>query len=276
MKPEFISLRKEFVKSLQTLYPVQEAESIFRWAIDHIEKNTSDNALQAEQINTCLARLMTGEPLQYIIGEWDFYGRRFLLNPSVLIPRPETEELVEICLKLRVPEVANVLDIGTGSGCIAVTLACERPKWKVWALDISNHTLEVARKNAEMNQTTIRWIRADVLKDVPDIKEKQFDIMVSNPPYVTISESALMRKNVVEHEPHQALFVPNSDPLVFYRRIAALGKEFLNPGGWLALEINEAFPEETTLLYSKAGYNHVQALKDMQGKWRFVLAQNPF
>lgn len=275
MKPEFISQRKEFVKSLQTLYPVQEAESIFRWATDHIKKNITDPSLQAEQLNVYLARLMTGEPLQYIIGEWDFYGRRFLLNASVLIPRPETEELVDICLKLNVPDGAKVLDIGTGSGCIAVSLACERPKWAVWGLDISKDALHVAAKNAELNQTTIQWINANILANDSEIEGQRFDLIVSNPPYVTASESALMRKNVVEYEPHQALFVPDGDPLVFYKRIAALGEVVLNPGGWVALEINEAFPEETAQLFSQAGYNQVELMKDMQGKWRFVLAQNP-
>lgn len=275
MKPEFISQRKEFVKSLQALYPVQEAESIFRWAADHIEKSISEPSLQAEQLNAYLDRLMTGEPLQYIIGEWDFYGRRFLLNPSVLIPRPETEELVDLCLKLNLPEGAKVLDIGTGSGCIAVTLACERPKWKVWGLDISIDALEVAGKNAELNRAAIHLVCANILEDVPEIELSRFDLIVSNPPYVAISESALMRKNVIEHEPHQALFVPDGDPLVFYNKIAALGKLALNPGGWVALEINEAFPTETAQLFSEAGYIHVECLKDMQGKWRFVLAQNP-
>jgi release factor glutamine methyltransferase len=275
MKSEIIPLRYEFVKSLSPLYQEKEAESIFRWAKDHIEKNFSNSEVKEALYREYLERLLSGEPLQYIIGEWDFYGRRFLLNRAVLIPRPETEELVDHCLKMKMLTNAKVLDIGTGSGCIAITLANERRAWQVSGLDISTEALEMAKNNAALYEASVQWICANILDEMPEMTSQQFDLIVSNPPYVTISEAGLMRKNVVEHEPHQALFVPNNDPLIFYKRISAFGQETLRPGGRLAFEINEAFQEETAALLSEAGYIQIESLKDMQGKWRFVLAQKP-
>ena len=275
MKPEILPWRNEFVKTLRPLYEEKEAESIFRWAKDHIEKNHPRPENREAQFRIYLERLILGEPLQYIIGEWDFYGRHFLLNPAVLIPRPETEELVDLCLRMDLPADARVLDVGTGSGCIAITLANERRIWQVSGLDISYKALQVAQTNATLYKASIQWICADILGEVPEIAEARFDLIVSNPPYVTASEAKLMRKNVVEHEPHQALFVPNSDPLIFYKRISAFGQEALRPGGRIAFEINEDFQEETVELMVKEGYIHIDSLKDMQGKWRFVLAQKP-
>jgi release factor glutamine methyltransferase len=259
MKPEILPWRNEFVKTLRPLYEEKEAESIFRWAKDHIEKNHPRPENREAQFRIYLERLILGEPLQYIIGEWDFYGRHFLLNPAVLIPRPETEELVDLCLRMDLPADARVLDVGAGSGC----------------MDISYKALQVAKTNATSYKASIQWICADILGEVPEIAEARFDLIVSNPPYVTVSEAKLMRKNVVEHEPHQALFVPNSDPLIFYKRISAFGQEALRPGGRIAFEINEAFQKETVKLMVKEGYIHIDSLKDMQGKWRFVLAQKP-
>ena len=195
------------------------------------------------------------------------------MEPGVLIPRPETEELVERMLK-EVPAKARIADIGTGSGCIAVTLALEVPGAQVQAWDISEAALQVAKQNAQALQANVDFIQRDVLVWEPEEREA-LDIIVSNPPYVTEAERDEMEPNVLLYEPEGALFVPNNDPLRFYRRIGQLGRDLLVPGGKLYFEINRAHGEETCALLRRQGYTDVHTDKDLSGNDRFVIATQP-
>ena len=229
-------------------------------------------------------RMASGEPMQYIIGKAHFYGRDFNVSPSVLIPRPETEVLCRdvvghgtLCSSGPNELPQRILDMCTGSGCIAWTLALELAGAEVTAVDISDGALEVATSQdfeSEMVQTGARaprFVKADVLGEIPaEIKESSFDIIVSNPPYVMDKEKALMRANVLEHEPHLALFVPDNDPLVFYRAVARWASQLLAPGGYGIVEINEALGEQTADLFRSAGFCNVEVVLDLNDRDRFV------
>lgn len=217
-----------------------------------------------------IKELKKGRPIQYVLGKADFYGMRFLVNEQVLIPRPETEELVQ-WIKENHRDVSSVLDIGTGSGCIAIALKKIFGKAEVSGLDVSKEALKVARKNAEMNDVGVQFIHADILAGSASVK--RFDLIVSNPPYVRLSEKESMHKNVREHEPHLALFVDNNDPLLFYRAIANYALGHLNEGGSIYFEINEAFGNEVKGLLQKAGFTDATIKKDLSGKERFVSAK---
>lgn len=230
----------------------------------------SDEA--ASDALTAFGRMATGEPLQYITGVADFYGRRFRVTPDVLIPRPETELLCRnALLQGRVP---RILDLCTGSGCIAWTLALEKPGTKVTAVDISDGALDVASSQnfaEEIERTEAvppEFVKADVLAG-PSLSGK-YDILVSNPPYVMDKEKALMRPNVLDHEPHLALFVSDDDPLVFYRAIAQWAQDVLNPDGYGIVEINEALGLQTAELFSTAGFCDVRIIRDLSDRDRFV------
>ncbi len=221
-----------------------------------------------------------GEPLQYVTGKAYFYGREFDVTPDVLIPRPETEILCrEVCNNAGSGTSPRILDLCTGSGCIAWTLALERPGASVTAVDISDGVLAVAGGQsfgdeiASTRASDPNFIKADVLAgpSLPhDCEPLSFDILVSNPPYVMDSEKALMRTNVLDHEPHLALFVPDSDPLLFYRAIADWASFYLKPGGFAIVEINEALGAETADIYRTAGFTAVRILKDLNDRDRFV------
>ena len=224
------------------------------------------------------ARMASGEPIQYIIGKAHFYGREFNVSPSVLIPRPETEvlcrDVIEHCPAGFCPKV---LDMCTGSGCIAWTLALELAGAGVTAVDISDGALAVAGSQ-DFSQvtslgvaTTPRFIKADVLGDIPqELEDASFDIIVSNPPYVMDKEKALMRANVLEHEPHLALFVPDNDPLLFYRAVARWASRLLVPGGYGIVEINEALGSQTADVFRDAGFVDVDVIQDLNDRDRFV------
>ena len=219
-------------------------------------------------------QLKKQEPIQYIFGEANFFGLSFLVNKNVLIPRPETEELVEWILSNSSPTLPyRILDIGTGSGCIAVSLAKNLPNASVFGLDISNEALKLAKKNAKKNNTTVHFEQVDILKSDTIISFESFDVIVSNPPYITKSEKYYMEKNVLEYEPENALFVPDNNPLLFYQRIAEFGKIRLNKNGSLFFEINSAFGKETVNMLKKTGYNEVALRKDISGKDRMIHAQ---
>ena len=219
------------------------------------------------------ARLLRFEPIQYIQGKARFLERDFHVEPGVLIPRPETEELVERILT-EVPAHASMADIGTGSGCIAVTLALEVPDAQVQAWDISETAIRVAKENAKTWQASVDFIQRDVLTWEP--KERAtLDVIVSNPPYVTEAERAGMEPNVLLHEPEGALFVPDEDPLRFYRHIGELGRQLLVPGGKLYFETNRAYGQETETLLRRQGYTNVRTDKDLSGNDRFVIATQP-
>jgi release factor glutamine methyltransferase len=220
-------------------------------------------------LDNLIARLNASEPIQYITGEAFFYGLKFKVSEAVLIPRPETEELVELVLKHSKSFInPTILDIGTGSGCIAVSLAKKHPQAIVSAWDISESALEIANKNAIFNQVDVNFEKVDIL----NVNQKQqFDIVVSNPPYIAQSEAIDMRANVLNHEPHLALFVENDNPLVFYKAIAAFCKTNLKSGGRFFVEINETLGKETAEVFQNEGCVAIEIIKDMYGKERFVM-----
>ena len=221
------------------------------------------------RLDEALERLAKGEPLQYVVGSTPFCGLQFKVDSRVLIPRPETAELVEWVAQ-DAGESGSLVDIGTGSGCIAVTLAHNLPHWKVQGWDISDDALEVARENSCLNGTDVEFKRVDVLK-VP-VESYGFDVIVSNPPYVLESEKGQMEDTVLEHEPHTALFVSDNDPLLFYRAIAEFGKKALSENGRLYFEINPLESEAMMELLSGAGYHDMEIRKDIFGKQRMIKA----
>lgn len=224
-----------------------------------------------QELEDILQRLSRFEPLQYIEGRTLFLGRELLVAPGVLIPRPETEELVELMLK-EIPADARILDVGTGSGCIAISLAKELPDALVTAWDVSPEALSVARANARKLQADVRFVECDVLACQVD-EVGLYDVIVSNPPYVTEAEKADMEPNVLQWEPSLALFVPDDDPLRFYRRIAVLGRDMLADGGQLYFEINRAYGREMVEMLRAMGYVGVRVEKDLSQNDRFVIAE---
>lgn len=243
-----------------------------------------------------LARLKAHEPVQYVLSEEEFYGRTFAVTPATLIPRPETEELVNLVIQDAKQENLqssifernaarsgfSILDIGTGSGCIAITLALELPGAHIFAWDVSPEALAVARQNAERLGAAVTFEERDALHSpfssgAPPVLHSQaehrpFSILVSNPPYVARAEADRMHPNVLDYEPHLALFVPDDDPLLFYKAIADLGRKTLVPGGLVFLEINARFGSETAAVFLGQGYESAQVLRDLSGKDRFVRA----
>jgi release factor glutamine methyltransferase len=225
-------------------------------------------------LNKIISRLNNNEPAQYVLGNADFYGRTFTVNRSVLIPRPETEILITLVNEYAKTQDKNIsiIDIGTGSGCIAITLALEIPSSTIAATDVSPDALNVARRNAAMLHARVGFHLHDIRDVFP---MESIDIIVSNPPYILESEKKTMQKNVVEFEPLQALFVPDNDPLVFHRAIAENGTKHLTPGGFLITEINERLGKETAALFESSGYMNVKIEKDLDNKDRFVSAIQP-
>ena len=226
---------------------------------------------EEQELESILARLHNFEPIQYILGEARFLGRTFRVTPGVLIPRPETEELVEMMLKELSP-VSRVLDVGTGSGCIAISLAKELPESQVTDWDVSGEALSIAAANSKALQASVRFVQRDVLTYEPCVADC-YDVIVSNPPYVTEAEKQEMEHNVLDWEPSLALFVPDTDPLRFYRRIAVLGLEMLTSGGKLYFEINRAFGKDTVAMLCETGYRAVRLQKDISHNDRFVIAE---
>jgi release factor glutamine methyltransferase len=219
-----------------------------------------------------IARLNSLEPLQYILNEAWFCGRKFFVTPSVLIPRPETELLVEEAAKfILTKKEVSILDIGTGSGCIAISLALLFPNAKVWALDVSQTALAVAKRNAENLGTEIHFIQQNILEGFP--QKQKFDLIVSNPPYIASVEKGSLPKNVVDFEPHLALFAHESDPLIFYRAIAEKSISMLNPSGRIVLEINESYSRDVLSIFNSPYFENLSIIKDFNRKDRIVLAQ---
>lgn len=234
----------------------------------HLRKNEPLEESFVNKFYAVIGRLRAGEPIQYIIGSTEFDGRRFLLDRSTLIPRPETAGLVEWvggCLR---PGM-RLLDIGTGSGCIAVSLACRCPGAAVDALDVDPEAVAVARRNADLNGAQVRFFVRDILR-FDAYPWETYDLLVSNPPYVRESEKADMEPRVLDYEPARALFVPDGDPLLFYRAIARLGRRCLKPGGRLFFEINEALGDETAALLRAEGYTDVELRADYRGRQRMA------
>ncbi len=218
-------------------------------------------------------RINALEPVQYVLGEARFYGFDFFVTPDVLIPRPETEELVDAIQKqYKQTDNPKIIDIGTGSGCIAISLALLLPNADISALDISEKAIEIAKDNIEENEVEVKLYCGDVLTN--DLPENEYDVIVSNPPYITEKEKELMSSNVLDHEPHLALFVPDDKPLLFYERIAELGLKSLKKGGKLYFEINEQFAKETQAMLVSKGYKNVEVIQDLQDKDRIVVGIN--
>lgn len=237
----------------------------------YLGKDIALSSKKEQELEDILQRLSRFEPLQYIEGRTLFLGREFWVAPGVLIPRPETEELVELMLK-EIPADARILDVGTGSGCIAISLAKELPDALVTAWDVSPEALSVARANARKLQADVRFVECDVLACQVD-EVGLYDVIVSNPPYVTEAEKADMEPNVLQWEPSLALFVPDDDPLRFYRRIAVLGRDMLADGGRLYFEINRAYGREMVEMLRTMGYVGVRVEKDLSQNDRFVIAE---
>ena len=230
------------------------------------------DASAVEKIFHAAVRASSGEPLQYIFGHTTFCGVHINVRPGVLIPRPETEELTLLAIRENDGFNDTVLDLCTGSGCIAVALSAAFPEAEVHASEKYDTALNIARENATLNNTKVNFIQADILKEDPGIYPAS-RLIVSNPPYVRESEKKLMHMNVVEHEPHQALFVPDSDPLLFYRAIARIAEKRLLAGGLLYLEINEALSSQTSYLFLNHHFSDVQIIDDIRGKKRFLKAR---
>lgn len=222
-----------------------------------------------ERVTEIIARLRRHEPLQYIVGSARFHGHRFKVTPAVLIPRPETEQLIDMIIDENSASDLRVLDMGTGSGCIAISLARALKFAQVDALDVSRDALAVARENAAALKVKVRFFESDMLSPQPPA---HYDIIVSNPPYVCWSERESMERNVLDYEPGQALFVPDNDPLLFYKAIAAYATASLERGGRLYLEINQRFGNEIKRLLEDHGFDEVRIIEDSYGKTRFAAA----
>ncbi len=273
------SYRTVFQKELSSLYDEKEVQSFFYLVLEKLHnKKRIDLALHPEMEMTpadetrwenVVSQLKTQKPIQYILGETEFYGLRFLVNENVLIPRPETEELVELIIaNNKSSKNIKILDIGTGSGCIAISLAKNLPNAEVFALDVSEGALTTARKNAEINEVNVAFLHQSIL-ETTDLNQ-QFDIIVSNPPYVRILEKAEIKPNVLEYEPHLALFVKDNDALLFYRKIAQLAKKNLVEKGQLYFEINQYLAKETVNLLEDLGFENVELKQDIYGNDRII------
>ncbi len=268
--------------SLSQLYCEQEIESISKLIFEkvlgfsrlqvHLNQHQTISSANLTQITEIVNRLIQFEPIQYILGETEFYSLPLKVNPAVLIPRPETEELVDWIIHNSPPINPIILDIGTGSGCIPIALAKNLTGAIAEGWDISTDALTVAKKNAEINQAKVNFVWADVLNLNYPAQKQKYDIIVSNPPYVTTSEQLSMLKNVVDYEPHVALFVSDADPLIFYRKIAEIAINALKTGGKLYFEINEQFGNETVDLLSVKGFKNIILKKDINGKERMIKA----
>jgi len=271
---------KKIEKALSDIYPNYEISSLIRIIIKHVtgqplpilllDKSRKISPSQELKIDKIIERLRTHEPIQYILEETEFFGLPFFVNKNVLIPRPETEELVELILSENSGRNIQILDIGTGSGAIAIALAKHMKEAKVTAWDISFKALDIALFNSKINSVDISFQRIDVLSDYPC--EKKYDIIVSNPPYIMDVEKENMSKNVLDHEPHSALFVPDNTPLLFYERITDIAKQILNTKGKLYFEINQAKGADTKLMIEEKGFKDVSLIKDISGNDRIIRA----
>lgn len=280
--------KQHFFKELESVFDEMEIESFFFLISEHLhEIKRIDLALNpnyeildedVEKWNFILSELKKEKPIQYILGKTTFYGLDFFVNKNTLIPRPETEELVEWILEENKEYEAkrSVLDIGTGTGCIPISIKKNRPNSTVFAIDISKGALEIARNNAKQNETDVLFIEQDILetKSLNEIKELdlKLDIIVSNPPYVRNLEKQEIKKNVLDYEPHLALFVEDTDALLFYRKIAQLAKEKLSENGQLFFEINQYLGKETIELLQALGFQNIDLKKDIYGNDRMIMA----
>lgn len=264
--------------TIEPLYGMDEARQIAEMIIlakGNISRNDliiePNKELVIEELENILEELKRWRPVQYIIGHADFCDMSLKVKEGVLIPRPETEELVEWIASESKAE-ASILDIGTGSGCIAIALSKAIKNSRVWAMDISTKALEIASINGQLYAPEVRFIEGDALKEFDRLFDTKFDVVVSNPPYIPQSDISLMRANVTEHEPETALFVPDNDPLLFYRAIAQRAQHLLNEGGKLYFEIYEALAKEMIAMLEEEEYKDIILREDFRGKPRMICA----
>lgn len=274
-------------RSIQAIYDPDEAKAVAQLALSHVcgiskiqlklKKQDPLYKMEERSLNLLLDEILTGKPIQYIIGETPFFGLRLKVTPAVLIPRPETEELVGWILEEAGDNVGNqvrILDIGTGSGCIPVALKSHLPEADIYGMDVSLEALQIAEENAVLNEVQVHFIHSDILQWASVAMESAitYTMIVSNPPYITQSEKKQMHQNVLHFEPELALFVPDDNPLLFYKAIADFAVVNLETEGQLFLEINEVLGAETTRMLREKGFNSVELRKDMQGKDRIIRA----
>ncbi|WP_026763045.1 peptide chain release factor N(5)-glutamine methyltransferase [Sediminibacterium salmoneum] len=278
-----LEAKQYIIQSIQSVYGEREAGNIAVLLIEYftgysrmnqfLEKDTGWPEQSAESLEAAVLRLQKGEPIQYIMGKTWFYGLELKVNHHTLIPRPETEELVELAIQyLSTLSIAHprILEVGTGSGCISLAIASRMPKALITAIDISEEALKVAKENAKQIQHNIHFKQLDFLNKSKWASLGQFDIIISNPPYIKQTEASSMHNNVLAYEPHTALFVADNDPLIFYQAIAEFSKAFLKKPGAIFVEINEQLGKETKAVF-EPGYP-VTLHKDMQGKERMIAA----
>ncbi|HCT31338.1 MAG TPA: peptide chain release factor N(5)-glutamine methyltransferase [Bacteroidales bacterium] len=278
----FLSLYNEIALQLKDIYPHQEIQSFQKIIFEkklgaalhemYLNPTLLIKDRDANEILNIVSLLKLQKPIQYILGEADFFGLNFKVDSNVLIPRQETEELVDWIIKTNSLKTPSILDIGTGSGCIAISLKANIKNSKVSAIDISEGALNVAKNNSQINNVTVDFYKADILNNSSVIANQPFDIVVSNPPYVRELDKTFMQSNVLDYEPHSALFVSDADPLLFYREIAIRSQVLLKKGGWLYFEINEALGNETSNLLERNNFNEIEIRKDLNGKDRMIKA----
>lgn len=276
----FAQVEQEFIKDLQSIYAEAEIKNIFFLSVQHfknwdkahflLHKPEAISPADAEQLQNILTALISGKPIQYILGKTEFFGLPFQVNPWVLIPRPETEELVQWILDSVKDKNLTILDIGTGSGCIPIALKHHLPQAELFALDISESALETAKTNALLNKVSVQFLHQDILQPAEDLFPVKLDVIVSNPPYVKMAEKELMHQNVLNHEPHSALFVPDNNAMVFYERIADFALQYLKPGGLLFFEINENLGQQSIDLLEVKLFKNIVLRKDFLGRDRMI------
>ena len=269
---------QQSVQQLQVNQTEREAKSIARIVFEdafHVfDFQSTQPFLEIEKLQRIQARLIKNEPIQYILGQADFYGLKFKVSPAVLIPRPETEELVYWVLESVKKTDLKILDIGTGSGCIPITLKKKMPASEVIGIDISTDALVIAKQNAALNQVEVSFQQVNILEDQSRAALQKFDVIVSNPPYIPFKEISLMPKQVTDFEPKLALFVENDNSLIFYQKIAQFAIQKLTKDGQLFFECNEFNAKEVVSLLEGMRFSKVVLEKDMEGKERMVMAVN--
>jgi release factor glutamine methyltransferase len=280
------SLKDAFVlvnESLAGIYTPEEARSIAFLLLKHLNYEKTELVLrggeklgkeQQQQLQGMLALLKKHVPVQYVMGYTEFYDLRIMVGPGVLIPRPETEELVRWIIETHEGKQPRILDIGTGSGCIALALWKHLPGADITGMDISVAALRMARRNRSLHQASIHWVKEDISASVSSLRS-DYDLIVSNPPYIPKAEQSHMAHHITDHEPGEALFVPDADPLVFYRHILRFSSFHLKPGGWIFAEIHENFYEQVQDLFSASAFHSIELKRDLNGKYRMVRAQKP-
>jgi release factor glutamine methyltransferase len=275
-------IRLHLLEELRQIYTENESDSITRLILEHVGYQLSDaihdpGRLPApsvlEQIRAIVTDMQSGQPIQYVLGECNFGDLKIKVNRDVLIPRPETEELVEHIKTHSPSSPEKIIDLGTGSGCIALALKQIFPDAEIWGVDISRRALALAEENGRNNGLQVSWRELDLLEERPMVPGKPFSLVVSNPPYVMHSERALMARHVRDFEPESALFVTDEDPLIFYRAIASFCKTHLADSGELWVEINEQLGKETAKLLKKEGFGWIEILRDIHEKERYIHAR---